>query len=181
MVKNSSMIVGGDPNKRRRKLDFYPTPPEVTLALLKFLNLPQKTIVWECACGNGAMVDVMEHCGYSVIATDIAFGSDFLTAVPQDADWIITNPPFSLAENFILRAAQHKKPFALLLESQFWNAKKRYVLFQKHPPTFILPLTWRPDFTGQKASLLDMIWCVWERPIDAQPITRYIPLRKPEI
>ena len=38
--------------KDRRKLDFYPTPPDVTHALMQFLNLP-KTTVWECACGEG--------------------------------------------------------------------------------------------------------------------------------
>lgn len=41
------------------------------------------------------------------------------------ADWIITNPPFSLAEAFIRRAAELGKPFAFLLKSQYWNATCR--------------------------------------------------------
>ena len=99
-MKNSfaSKIVGGNPAGKRHETDFYPTPPEATEAILRFLSLPKSTVIWEPACGECDMVNVMKSCGYSVIATDLSLGHDFLTAPLPECDWIITNPPFSLAD-----------------------------------------------------------------------------------
>lgn len=175
---SSSMIVGGDPNKKRHALDFYPTPREVTIALLNFLQIPPSTKIWECACGQNHMVDVMREYGYEVIGTDIQEGVDFLTAnLPEGVRWIITNPPFKVSEEFIKRCVFHNVPFALLLKSQYWHAQKRSKLFNEHPPTFVLPLTWRPDFTGQGSSLMDMMWVVWTG--NNMGFALYRPLDKP--
>ena len=51
-----SRIAGGNTAYFRNKSDYYPTPPEVTQALLNFLNLRPGTKVWEPACGDGHMV-----------------------------------------------------------------------------------------------------------------------------
>lgn len=102
----------------------------------------------------------MDH-NYSVLATDITTGVDFLKTEKRECDWIITNPPFCLAEDFIRRASDMRVPFAFLLKATYWHSKKRTKLFEDCRPSYILPLTWRPDFTGQGASLLDMMWCVW--------------------
>jgi hypothetical protein len=48
-------------NGQRRELDFYPTPPEVTHSLMGFLGLSKDIIIYEPACGDGAMVDVLEY------------------------------------------------------------------------------------------------------------------------
>ena len=130
----ASRIAGGNTAYSRNKQDLYPTPPEVTYALLDFLALPCGTRIWEPACGNGDMVREMETWGYQVTGTDISMGQDFLTVSPVPCDWIITNPPFSLSEEFIRRCRYIGKPFALLLKSQFWHARKRLKLFQSTPP-----------------------------------------------
>lgn len=172
-------IIGANGN--RKKNDFYPTPPECTVALLDFLKgrflLRGSDTIWEPACGDNAMVNVMRQKGYSVIATDIIHGQDYLTwTQPHSYDWIITNPPFCLAQEFIAKSIGKNKPFALLLKSQYWHSARRYSLFKDCQPTFVLPLLWRPDFEGKGASTLDMIWCVW---IGRSQITYYIPLEKP--
>ena len=176
----ASKIVGGNPAGKRHQSDFYPTPPEATEAILRFLSLPEGTVIWEPACGECDMVNVMQSFGYSVIATDISLGQDFLEMPLPDCDWIITNPPFSLADKFIERCAEHKKPFALLLKSQYWHAKSRYALFERIPPSFVLPLTWRPNFafkTNKDGSpLMDVMWCVWMPPYIAG--TQYRPLER---
>ena len=177
---NPTKLIGG--HGKRSKNDFYPTPPECTIALLDFLQsfylLSQGDAIWEPACGNNAMVDVMRDRGYTVIGTDIEIGQDYLaTTIDQPYDWIITNPPFTLAEDFIKRSAEMNKPFALLLKSQYWHSAKRRPLFFKHQPALVLPLTWRPDFTGNGASLLDMMWVVW---LGKPTSTYYVPLQKPK-
>ena len=178
----ASRLTGGNTAYKRAESDFYPTPPDVTLALLDFLLLPNDALIWEPACGEGHMVDAICNRGYQVIGTDIRTGTDFLTAdMPEGVSWIITNPPFSKAEQFVRRSLLHGVPFALLLKSQYWHAKKRLDLFRGDPPAYILPLTWRPDFLmgkrGGGSPLMDVMWCVWSPKSEQK--TEYVPLRRP--
>lgn len=186
----ASRIVGGNSAIGRRRSDFYPTPPEVVTALLDFLRLPKETVIWECAAGEGDMVAAIRECGYSgVYGTDISDGFDFLDPdvfkrFLAPFDWIITNPPFALAEAFIRRAASTGKPFSFLLKSQYWHAKGRMKLFEELPPSYILPLTWRPDFFFKDdhggSPLMDVMWCVWLTPQIRGVQTVYKPLAKPK-
>ena len=176
-----SRICGGNTAYKRNVSDFYPTPPEATQALLNFLRIPEGTKVWEPACGEGHMVEVMEQNRLEVIGTDIQTGTDFLQADPPDGvEWIITNPPFSLAEQFIRKSAEHYVPFAMLLKSQYWHAARRVALFSQITPAYVLPLTWRPDFLfktrGKGSPLMDVIWCVWK---PGAKRTEFLPLQKP--
>lgn len=166
----------------RHANDFYPTPRDATLALCEWLERRDiKGIkVGEPACGEGHMVKVLQERGMVVCGTDIQTGTDFFdSSLPEGVDWIITNPPFSLAEKFICRAASFCVPFAFLLKCQYWHSAKRKPLFDKIRPTYILPLTWRPDFTGQGNSLMDMMWVVWIND-QANPCTLYQPLARPK-
>lgn len=178
--RQCSNIIGGGKASNRKASDLYPTPAEVTIALLDFLKLPEGTTIWEPACGDGRMVDVMRRLGYVVTATDIQSGTDFLTAPEMDCEWVITNPPFCVADKFIERCIEIGKPFALLLKSQYWHAKKRLDLFRSCPPSFICPLTWRPDFAfGQRGNgrpLMDVMWVIW----DMRRFPQYIPLERPK-
>lgn len=181
-----SRIAGGNTGYRRRESDFYPTPPEATIALMNFLDLPKECVIWEPACGDGHMVYQIRKMGYEVIESDIKTGTDFLKTPLKKCDWIITNPPFSLSEKFISRCYDHKKPFALLLKSQYWHAKKRLSLFEETNPTYILPLTWRPDFCfgkrGKGSPLMDVMWVVWDREWSySTERTMYIPLKRPKM
>ena len=115
-----------------------------------------------------------------MIGSDIQTGTDFITTFPpRDVDFIITNPPFSLAEKFIRHTNEMKIPTAFLLKSQYWHSAKRLTLYTEAPPDFVLPLTWRPDFTGQGNSLMDMIWCVWLHKGNRNR-SIYFPLKKPD-
>lgn len=183
----ASRISGGNSAAGRRQSDLYPTPPEVTVALLRFLNFPSGVSVWEPAAGDGDMADVISQYAFPVYVTDIRDGTDFLQSCIDGADWIITNPPFSLAEEFIRHAAELNKPFAMLLKAQYWHAAKRAKLFEELPPSYILPLTWRPDFffkerDGKKGGspLMDVMWCVWLTPWMKNVQTVYQPLPRPE-
>lgn len=177
----------------RSKTDFYPTPANVTMALLNYLNLPRSTRIWEPACGQGHMCKTMYDMGYTqLIASDLyetgygASGYDYLTFSAPGCDWIITNPPFSLSEQFIQRSIDHGKPFALLLKSQYWHAASRRKIFESFRPEAVLPLTWRPNFlftepkiAGRKNGkpLMEVYWTVWGN--KPAKYTIYQPLIKP--
>lgn len=186
MKQTDLQLTTGGSKENRRELDFYPTPPEVTIALMDFLDLPKGTI-WEPACGDGAMSKVLESYGHQVISTDIRSdvygtgGVDYFTTA-HNCDAIITNPPFNTSEEFIRKAIGEAKVVAMVLKSQYWHAKKRFELFKKYPPAYVLPLTWRPDFlSGEKggAPTMECIWTVWDT--DYEGPTVYHPLKKPEL
>lgn len=187
MRQEELQLTGGGKKENRRKLDFYPTPKNVTIALMNFLQLPPSCTIWEPACGNLAMSNVIETYGHTVISTDIINGVDFLCANPMLCDAIITNPPFETSALFIEKAIQtpNVNLVAMLLKSQYWHASKRIKLFEKYPPAFVLPLSWRPDFLeherkiGDKkgAPTMEVAWTVWEK--ECQHETIYKPLLKP--
>lgn len=185
----NGMILSNRSSVDRNKTDFYATPPEVTVALLDFLEsecvIQPGCLIWEPACGSGNMERVMLNRGYNVLGTDLypqlpgSSHIDFLQCIPQDCDWIITNPPFSKATEFITRALELGKPCAFLLKSQFWHAKSRLDLFRENPPSYVLPLTWRPDFLyGAKSGspTMECLWTVWAGARE----TLYYPLEKPK-
>jgi hypothetical protein len=110
MVSRAHSIVGYKP-EGRPVLDFYPTPQEVTEALLSVERFSSK--VWECACGDGAISKVLIKHGYNVVSTDIAdYGYDgcsnnrlnFIDTPNVLAPQIITNPPFKLFTEFVRHA-----------------------------------------------------------------------------
>lgn len=192
-IKQETLQLTAGNNKRnRRELDFYPTPSNVTIALLEFLQIPKGRTIWEPACGDGSMSKVMEEYGYTVFSTDIipeCYGDgyiDYLASSDINSDCVITNPPFYLAEEFIRKAVKEaRSTVAILLKSQYWHAKSRLTLFEEIPPTYVLPLTWRPDFLeherkqGDKkgAPTMEVAWSVWQR--GSNHPTLYKPLKKP--
>ena len=75
-------------------------------------------------------------------------------------------------------------PDATIALLDFLKISKRLPLFRQHPPRYILPLSWRPDFLfkerGNGAPLMDVMWCVWLMEPTAQ-YPRYIVLERPKI
>lgn len=193
-----STLIGGAGENERQHLDHYPTPENVTHALMQFLHdrgnfyFDRKLNIWEPACGNGAMSKVIETYGHNVISSDIGnygygvTGVDYLAhSSCYDVDAIITNPPFNISQQFIELATQNTPVVCMLLKSQYWHAKSRFLLFNKTKPQFVLPLTWRPDFMehtrrmGDKkaAPTMDVAWTVWIKGSNLDAV--YIPLSKP--
>lgn len=174
--------------RERRANDFYPTPWEATaaLAVAERHRLAGRRI-WEPACGDGAMARELEARGLDVAyASDLIdrgyglTGADFLSAeLPPGVDAIVTNPPFSHADRFIRHAlGTLQVPYlALLLKATYWHAANRAGLHRRFPPTAYLPCTWRIDFTGERASTMDLCWYVWDA--EAAGTVRYELLPRP--
>jgi len=180
-------LTNSSTESKRRELDFYPTPPEATQALIDFGVVPPGR-VWEPACGEGHMAEVFRQNGFAVLATDIretGYGSvaNFLSVgSSHGASSIITNPPFNISAEFIEHAIKLEVPVvAMLLKSQYWHAAKRAALFEKYPPAYILALTWRLDFMmGERGGspTMECLWSVW---IEGDTDTKYRLLKKPTI
>jgi hypothetical protein len=165
----------------RRELDFYPTPPVATHALLPLIS-PWSLPIWNPCCGDGAISKVLESAGYAVQSSDLVdrgFGrvQDFFE-VQSPWQWsIITNPPFYCAHDFIAHAYEiGVQRMALLLKSNFFSTRKSLDVWNTWRPRIIAPLTWRLDFTGAGAPHTDCQWTVWE---GLSFETSFQPLRKP--
>lgn len=183
MTSIGAAMAGGNPRIGRQDQDWYPTPEEVTQALLDVWK-PRSAVVWEPACGDGAMARVIEQSGRNVIATDLVDRGhgvgdlDFLSTRKREADCLITNPPFDLAGQFIRHAfALGVTEMALVLKSTYWHAKGRKHLYDDHTPSLVMPLLWRPDFLGLGRPTMEVMWCVWDDRPGLKPL--YLPLDRP--
>ena len=176
-------------------LDDFPTPPWATRALLEHV-IPNRNLVrrsvWETACGEGHMAKVLKEYFGRVDASDIfAYGYgevlDFLAPhVVRDTDWIITNPPFRLAERFALKALSLSKTgVALLVRTVFIESVGRHErLFSTFKPAFVAQFTERVAMVrgrlDPKASTATgYAWIVWtKRPVTKTQSVWIPPCRK---
>lgn len=153
--------------------DFFPTPSWATEALVD--NETFDGDMWECACGNGAMSDVLERHNPNIYSSDLydrgygEAGIDFLE-VDKRFDNIVTNPPYNAAEGFVrsgLELANRK--FALLLRLAFLEgANRQRTVFSTNPPSrvwvFSERITFYPAGAEVKGSgTTAYAWFVWDK------------------
>lgn len=188
MTGLGAMMAGGNPAEGREDDDFYSTPKEATRALMQVLQPIHTMQVWEPCCGEGAMSDTIASYGAKVLASDInprgvGQTQDFfaMTELPAGIQAIITNPPWSRAEEFIRHAWETLKvdQMALLLKATYWHAATRLPLFRECTPAVIMPLTWRLDFKGLGRPTMECSWFLWDRKFPVGQMPSYMPLMKP--
>jgi hypothetical protein len=117
----------------KNALDDFPTPPWATRALAEHVITLSGTCL-EPACGRGHMSATLTEYFDHVTSSDIfdyGFGEvvDFLESSygPDSFDWVITNPPFILAEQFIRRSmAIARVGIAMLTRTVFIESVDRY-------------------------------------------------------
>lgn len=153
--------------------DFFPTPAWATHALAD--NEKFAGDIWESACGNGAMSDVLKSYGNEVVSSDLydrgygQAGVDFLECDRRAAN-IVTNPPYNSAEGFVRSGlAKADRKFALLLRLAFLEgANRQRTIFSRHPPSrvwiFSERITFYPANAVQKGSgTTAYAWFVWDK------------------
>jgi hypothetical protein len=190
MAQNTSSAVMAQRIEAHDSLDDFPTPPWATRALIEHVILPTypgearrllgDETCWEPACNRGHMVKPLAEYFSEVHASDIHnYGYDhwvgdflFPTSFPNgrfDApDWIITNPPFRLASQFIdrgLTVAKHG--VAVLVRTSFLEGVGRYSdLFKVNPPAIIAQFServpmWKGRLTATGSTATAYCWLVW--------------------
>ena len=90
----------------RPKGDYYPTPKSLVYKLLETNQLDKCKTILEPAYGSGAISNILKEKGFKVTEKDLIYGNDFLLDdySNQHFDAIVTNPPFSLYDEFIQKA-----------------------------------------------------------------------------
>tara|TARA_R110000868_G_scaffold936_3_gene7143 strand:- start:9013 stop:9711 length:699 start_codon:yes stop_codon:yes gene_type:complete len=163
-------------------LDFFPTPPWATRALLQHVIPDAHGTAWEPACGEGHMAAVLEERFARVIASDVhsygghyvgsfvGVGIDVIACPRPRPDWVITNPPFNLAVEFAERCVSEAgRGFALLLRTSWLEGVDRYQrIFESWAPEIVAPFVERVPMTKgrwdpQASTATSYAWFVWRR------------------
>ena len=171
--------------KEREIHDYYATEPKALELLLELEEF--SPYVWECACGEGHLSEVLVRNGYKVKSSDIInrgyigteiidflgiSKADIVNDVSRD---IITNPPYKYAKEFVEHAldiSMDGTKVAMFLKVQFLEGKARRELFKKHPPKMIWVASSRllcaknGEFQRMReggGSAVAYAWFIWEK------------------
>jgi hypothetical protein len=180
-MQNTSHAVMAQRAEFKNSLDDFPTPPWATRALVEHVVVSKGFLssmtCLEPACGRGHMSVALASYFREIASFDVfdyGFGdtADFLKSkhLEHSFDWVITNPPFRLGEEFINRAMKiARHGVAMLTRTVFIESVGRYErLFQSRPPSRVAQFTERvPMVKGRidkKASTATgYAWLLWEK------------------
>lgn len=171
-------------HQNREKDDFYPTYPAATRALLTVEQFDGA--IWEPACGDGAISDVLIAAGHRVVSTDLidrGYGEcprDFLMEWAPRAPHVVTNPPFREARQFVDRALMLTRApggkVAMFLRLAFLEGIERQRWFGNTPLARVWVMSLRvPMARGRQAEkdeghgVIAFAWFVWEHGFHGAP------------
>lgn len=178
----------------REDNDYYATDPRaLELFLDKFSEDGERLAdkVWECACGEGHLVNVLKRYGYEVYASDLVDrgceGAEIMNFLTAGCKWygdILTNPPYKHAKEFVLEALDsidngHKVIF--FLKCQFLEGQDRFKsIFKDYPPKYVYVHSSRQncakngEFDKYTSATLCYCWFVWQKGFKGETILRWI-------
>lgn len=184
MGLSAANIAGKNKNQQSADFEFYATNPKATEALLENEQFTGTLFLEPCVGAGHIASEIKRHYPHAAIdCIDIVdrgypgtIQADFLqfeTAKKYDA--IITNPPYSMAKEFIeksLTLLSENGKAAMFLKLQFLEGEKRRELFDNYPPCKIYVFrrrmaTWRngapKDENGKSwATTICHAWFIWE-------------------
>lgn len=170
-------------DSKREDNDYYATEPKAVEMLLNAERFNPR--IWECACGEGHISEVLKKHGYSVGSSDLidrGYGDvkdffSFNAQLREDID-IITNPPYRYAKEFVehaLEVVQEGCKVAMLLKIQFLEGKARKKLFDKYPPKKVYVFSSRVNcakngnFEEYTSSAVCYAWFIWQKGFKGSP------------
>ena len=196
LALTGAKLTGGNPKNGRISDDYYATNPEAVRMLLGQHSFRGKRILEPCV-GAGHIANALnEYYEEEITCVDIidrgypnTIIADFLNwETDKRFDTIITNPPYSLAKEFVFKCMELLIPngqLAMFLRIQFLETIGRKELFDRYPPRFIYVFRKRmPIFnngteldpsTGKPwATTLCNAWFIWQKGSTSEPIIRWL-------
>jgi len=171
---------------QRKKSDFYQTPYSMTEQLLE-IECFNGSILEPCS-GDGAILSVINKEYDLVFSNEVrnSYEFDFIKEEFVRVDNIITNPPFSLAFEFIEKSKSiYNKKIAMLLPLSYLHGQKRYDekifnelksinVFTRYP---LLTDTIRSD-GKYNTGMIAYAWYIWEKGYNEKPVINWINNQK---
>lgn len=179
----------------REENDYYATDPRaLELFIDKFIDDGERFSddVWECACGEGHLSNVLHRYGYRVWSTDLVDrgyeGAEIRDFLAERHLWggdIITNPPYKHAKEFVLQALDNIRKgnkVIFFLKCQFLEGQDRFKsIFKDYPPKYVYVHSARQNcakngaFDKYTSATLCYCWFVWQKGFKGETILRWIP------
>jgi len=164
---------------KRKKSDFYETPYSLTKLLLEKEGMIGEVL--EPACGKGAISSLIQCTAYDI-------ETDFLKE-QRTFGTVITNPPYSLAYEFIQKAKQvAQSKIIFLLPLSYLHGKKRYdnIWIDKDFPLAKVYVFTRYPLLGEplredgkhNTGMMVYAWYVWERGYTGEPVIKWLDNNK---
>lgn len=168
---------------KRKMQDNYPTPLNTIETFLNTYELDKNGVILEPCAGNGNFVKALRNKGYKnkIIANEIRSeetanliksGADVIThedfletdCVYDNVSTIITNPPYSLAKEFLEKCFElyPDADIIMLLRLAFLESKTRYDFWQQYPVNKLYVLSNRPKFVNNKTDATAYAFFVWD-------------------
>lgn len=147
--------------QRLNPTDFYATPPwcyenlEIDWSLFENAHEP-------CRGDGRIQYFLEEECDLTCTYSEINEGKDFFEW-NEGTDLILTNPPFSIAQDFIDHALAHSNTTIMLLRLNYLGSITRHPWWKKNTPTALHVLSKRPSFTGKGTDATEYAWFIWDR------------------
>lgn len=189
-------LAGGNSTTEKADNDFYATNPQTVKEFLNIVKGEFKDVknVWENCCGEGHLAEVVKEyfkesliCTTDLINRGYGVGDiDFLNSdFNPNADLIITNPPFSLINDFIVKGLEKTNRYLVYLcKIQMLETVGRKKILENSPLKYIYvhskrQATWKDgkelDPQGKKwATTMCLAWFVWDKEYKGEPIIRFI-------
>ena len=170
---------------QRRKHDAYDTPKSMILQLLENIELdPSKSVLDPC-CANDAMGCVLSEVFKDTVKYDLFIGEDNKSFFEESKryDYIITNPPFSKWNDFVLHAKKiARKKVCFLGKIDFLTGIERYNQSVYSGLESIYIFTRKPNLAEDfydsgmryKCGIDGYAWYVWDKLYIGEPIIRWI-------
>lgn len=173
-------------NHERQSEDYYATEPKAVEHLMRLEQFNHD--IWEPACGEGHISEVLKAHGYKVVSTDFVdrnYGGigDFLAI--DNIYWhgdIITNPPYKYAQEFVEKALSiipDGNKVAMFLKLTFLEGKARKELFKTNPPKTVwvsssrLKCAMNGEFDAVGGSATAYAWYIWEKGFKGDPVIKW--------
>lgn len=140
--------------------EFY-TPSYAITPLLEYIPKDKELTIWEPTdFGGSNITKVLEANGFSVVHTSKE-EIDFLKDEPNfEFDMIVTNPPYSLKDEFLEKCYELGKPFCLLLPITSLEGIKRGKMFRENGIE-VLVFDKRCNFMNTKGNWFNTSWFCW--------------------
>lgn len=184
-------IAGMSTTRNRIENDFYATPEESVFAILDKEDIYGDIL--EPACGDGAISKLVEYIypDCKVTSNDLVYRGygnkesvDFLTYT-EKADIIITNPPFSLFQEFAEKALELARDKVIFFgKLQALEGQKRATFLESSPlrTVYVFKSRQSPlrngsptDENGKAwASTMAFAWFVWEIGYTGKPTIEWL-------
>lgn len=179
-------------NKKKEKDrplgDFYATPKSLIWIMEDVIKseFPTSEPILEPCSGNGAISDELKKIGYKVIENDLfRDGVDYLETDYSSSNYVITNPPFSLWDEFVVKAKSESSKVLMIgrlnyfgtnsrFSSGIWDNLKSVYCFNR----YIDYRTPERDDGMFNVGAMATAWFLWDVDYTGQPQIHFVDVQK---